>query len=58
VGGASRTIETHILDFDQDIYGLPLTIRFVRRIRDERHFPSLEALRQQLMLDREKCLAP
>lgn len=58
VGGASRTIETHILDFDRDIYGLPITIRFRKRIRDERRFPSLEALRQQLMLDREKCLAP
>ena len=56
VGGTSRTIETHILDFDRDIYGLPLTIRFRKRIRDERRFPSLEALQQQLMMDREKCL--
>ncbi len=55
VGGASRTIETHILDFDRDIYGLPITIRFRKRIRDERRFPSLEALRQQLVLDREGC---
>jgi len=55
VGGASRTIETHILDFDRDIYGLPITIRFKKRIRDERRFPSLEALRQQLVLDREGC---
>ena len=55
VGGASRTIETHILDFDQDIYGLPLRIRFLRRIRDERKFPSLEALRKQLTLDALNC---
>ena len=55
VGGASRTIETHILDFDQDIYGLPLRIRFLRRIRDERIFPSLEALREQLTLDALNC---
>ncbi|MBQ3872533.1 MAG: bifunctional riboflavin kinase/FMN adenylyltransferase [Bacteroidales bacterium] len=55
VGGASRTIETHILDFDQDIYGLPLTIRFGRRIRDERKFPSLDALRDQLVADRNEC---
>ena len=53
VGGTTRTIETHILDFDEDIYGLPLKLRFVRRIRDERKFPSLEALRDQLLLDRE-----
>lgn len=55
VGGATRTIETHILDFDQDIYGLPLRIRFLRRIRDERKFPSLEALREQLTQDALKC---
>ena len=55
VGGASRTIETHILDFDQDIYGLPIRIRFLRRIRDERKFPSLEALRKQLTLDALNC---
>ena len=55
VGGTTRTIETHILDFDQDIYGLPLRIRFLRRIRDERKFPSLEALRKQLTLDALNC---
>ncbi len=55
VSGASRTIETHILDFDQDIYGLPLTLRFQRRIRDERKFDSLDALREQLAKDREAC---
>ena len=51
VGGMVRTIETHILDFSEDIYGLPLTIRFVRRIRDERKFGSLDALREQLVTD-------
>ena len=55
VGGSSRTIETHILDFDEDIYGLPLRIRFRRRIRDERKFPSLETLREQLVKDRKAC---
>lgn len=55
VGGTTRTIETHILDFDQDIYGLPLRIRFLRRIRDERKFPSLDALREQLTLDALNC---
>ena len=55
VDGKARTIETHILDFDQDIYGLPLTLRFLRRIRDEHRFPSLDALRTQLLLDRDAC---
>jgi len=55
VGGSFTTIETHILDFDEDIYGLPLTITFLRRLRDEVHFPSLEELKVQLELDREAC---
>ena len=55
VGGQVRTIETHILDFAEDIYGLPLQLRFLRRIRDERKFPSLEDLRQQLERDRAVC---
>ena len=55
VGGTFTTIETHILDFDEDIYGLPLTITFLRRLRDEVHFPSLEELKAQLERDREAC---
>ena len=55
VGGTARTIETHILGFDEDIYGLPMRIRFVRRIRDERKFPSLDALREQLIADAAVC---
>ena len=55
VGGTYTTIETHILDFNEDIYGLPLTVRFLRRLRDEVHFPSLEALKDQLGRDRESC---
>jgi riboflavin kinase/FMN adenylyltransferase len=51
--GSARTIETHILDFDEDIYGLDISLSFVRRIRDERRFPSLEALSAQLAADRE-----
>lgn len=51
----ARTIETHILDFDQEIYGLDLQIAFCARLRDERRFDSLEALKAQLHLDREKA---
>ena len=55
VDGKVRTIETHILDFNQEIYGLPLRLRFERRIRDERKFDSLEALRLQLERDALNC---
>ena len=55
VGGTVPTIETNILDFSEDIYGLPLRITFLRRIRNEVQFPSLDALKAQLVLDRETC---
>ena len=57
VGGTVRTIETHILDFDEEIYGLPMTVRFRERIRDERKCPSLDALREQLLVDNSKIIA-
>lgn len=50
--GRGRTIETHILDFDEEIYGLDMTIRFVDKIRDERRFASLTDLAAQLEADK------
>lgn len=47
-----RTIETHILDFDEDIYGLDLKLEFVGKIREEQKFPSLEQLKAQLARDK------
>ena len=51
--GNARTVETHIFDFDEDIYGLDMRVTFVEKIRDEIRFDSLEALRQQLEKDKE-----
>lgn len=49
--GNQRTIETHILDFHEDIYGLDMKLTFYRRIRSEVKFSGLEELRKQLALD-------
>jgi riboflavin kinase/FMN adenylyltransferase len=54
--GNARTIETNIFGFDEDIYGLDMTISFVEKIRDEIRFDSLEELRKQLDKDRDTCL--
>ncbi len=56
VGGSGLTIETHILDFDEMIYGLDITVDFLSRIRDERHFSSLSELQAQLHSDRASIL--
>ena len=51
--GNHRTIETHIFDFDEDIYGLDMKVTFIEKIRDEIRFDSLESLRKQLEKDKE-----
>ena len=48
-----RTIETHILNFEEDIYGLDIKIEFVGNIRAEKKFPSLDALKEQLGKDKD-----
>lgn len=52
VEGHERTIETYILDFLDDIYGLDITIEFVLKIRNERKFASLEELKHELEANR------
>ena len=54
--GNARTIETNIFGFDEDIYGLDIKVTFMRKIRDEVKFESMDALRQQLECDRNSCL--
>jgi tRNA pseudouridine(55) synthase/riboflavin kinase/FMN adenylyltransferase len=46
-------IETYVLDFSGDLYHKKIRVDFVDRIRDQRKFDSLEALKQQLKLDME-----
>jgi riboflavin kinase/FMN adenylyltransferase len=52
VGGLQRVIEVNILNFDADIYRQTIKVSFVKRIRDEEKFPSLEDLKKQLATDR------
>lgn len=48
------SIETHLLDFDDDLYDKEIKIRFVKKVRGEIKFNSLEAMKQQLKLDEEE----
>ena len=51
VDGLKLTVEAHILDFDDDIYGNDVRLEFVRRIRPEMKFAGLDALRAQIAAD-------
>ena len=45
------SVEVHIFDFNGNLYGTSISIDFIEKLRDERHFDSLEELQKQLMLD-------
>ena len=45
-------IESHLLDFDRDLYGSAVRISFVQRMRDERAFADVDALKTQIEADR------
>lgn len=44
-------VETHLLDFDQSLYRTQIRVRFLHRLRGERAFPSIDALRVQIARD-------
>ena len=52
--GQDVTVEPWILDFDGDLYGQAIRVEFFRRLRDERKFESLDALRSQIETDAVK----
>ncbi|MBU0763222.1 MAG: bifunctional riboflavin kinase/FAD synthetase [Bacteroidetes bacterium] len=51
-----KSVEVHIVDFEQDIYNKAVRIEFVDRIRDEIRFESRDALAKQLQADKEKAI--
>lgn len=51
-GNNQRSIEVHILDFDQDIYGESITVKFRKRLRDEKKFPDTNQLVDRMAEDR------
>lgn len=49
--GNSLTVEVHVLDFNQDLYGKSISIRLLQKIREERKFNSLNDLKEQISKD-------
>ena len=56
IEGTSKTIETNIFDFDEDIYGEEISLELIARIRDEQKFENLDSLKKQLAQDKLSSL--
>lgn len=55
-GSADRSlVECHLLDFSGDLYGQTLSVEFVERLRDEKRFEGLDALKAQLLSDVDRA---
>lgn len=54
-GVSARTIEAHLLNFDDDLYGESIGLHFVERIREERRFAGIEQLVAQIGSDRDRA---
>lgn len=50
-GANEVTVEVHVLDFSADLYGRTVRVQFVKRLREERRFASVDALKAQLATD-------
>lgn len=52
ISGQTKTLlEVHLFDFDQDIYGKRVAVHFLKKLRDERKYPDLKSLSEQLAVD-------
>ncbi|MBD3615653.1 MAG: bifunctional riboflavin kinase/FAD synthetase [Gracilimonas sp.] len=55
-GEDERTLEVHIFDFNKEVYGQTIQVRFIDRIRDEQKFKGINELKAQLDSDKETSL--
>ncbi len=56
VDGSRKQLEVHLFDFDRDIYGQHVCIRFIKKIRDEKKFDSFDELKQQIHQDCQQAI--
>ena len=57
VNETKALLEVFLLDFDQDIYGRHIQVSFLKKLRDEEKFDSIEELKQQIQMDVEQAQA-
>ena len=56
IGTNLKSIEVHLFNFNEDIYGKVISIKMISKIRDEKKFSSIQALKEQLVKDENYCL--
>ena len=54
-GPGERLVEVHVMDFDEDLYGQQLSVEFVRKVRGQESFTTIEALVTQIDRDVADC---
>jgi len=57
VGGTEVLLEVHCFDFNREIYGEHVHVEFLKKLRDEEKFDSLELMQQQMVKDAEQAKA-
>ena len=55
VNGEKITLETFILDFNEDIYDEEIKVYFIKFLREEKKFASIEKLKEQLNFDAKRA---
>jgi len=55
-GDPEVTVETHVMDFDRELYGEKIRVRFLHRLRGEKRFESIDALRDQIDRDYRRAV--
>lgn len=55
-GTNERSLEVHIFNFDEDLYGVQLNVSFIERLREEMTFKNIDSLKKQLFLDKENAI--
>jgi riboflavin kinase / FMN adenylyltransferase len=55
--GTRNPLEVHIFDFARECYGIRVRVEFIKKLRDDKYFDSIEALKHQIAADAERARA-
>lgn len=56
IGESKEVLEVHIPNYEENLYNSSLKIEFIKKIRDEKKFATIEELKEQISKDVEECL--